>query len=147
MISFNRVFHMVLALAFTFLSVAGLYILLEAEFVGLTQMMVYSGGISVLMLFGIMLTQHKTEEKSERKLGFRILTFLGIAALFATIFYGIQKTPWSTEIVDYSTKNNVKEIGIQLFNLYTIPFELISVLLLVSLVGAVILAKKEADDE
>lgn len=147
MISFTKVFHMVIALAFTFLSIAGLYVLLEAEFVGLTQVMVYSGGISVLMLFGIMLTQHDQEEKADRKGSFRLLSLAGIVVFFIAIFYGIQKTPWNTQAMDYSTKNNVKEIGIQLFNNYVIPFELVSVLLLVTLVGAIILAKKEGDNE
>jgi len=147
MISFTRVIHMVLALAFTFVSIAGLFILLEAEFVGLTQIMVYSGGISVLMLFGIMLTQHSRLERSEQKVGLRIFTFAGILAFFAAVFYGIQKTPWPQEAVDYSTQNNIKDIGIQIYNNYVIPFELVSVILLVALVGAIILAKKEAGDE
>ena len=147
MISFTRVIHMVVALAFTFLRISVLFLLLEAEFVGLTQIMVYSGGISVLMLFGIMLTQHSKHERSEQKTGFRIFTFAGVLLFFAAVFYGIQKTPWSQEAVDYSTQNSVKEIGVQMYTNYVIPFELVSVLLLVALIGGIIMAKKEADDE
>ncbi|WP_047150803.1 NADH-quinone oxidoreductase subunit J [Aneurinibacillus tyrosinisolvens] len=147
MISFTRVVHMVVALAFTFLSIAGLYVLLEAEFVGMTQILVYSGAISILMLFGIMLTRHDASETKERKGPFKYIVFAAIAVFFALVFFGIQSVQWPEEAADYSKQNNVKEIGIQMFTNYVIPFELVSVLLLVALVGAIILAKKEADDQ
>ncbi|AMA71651.1 MULTISPECIES: NADH-quinone oxidoreductase subunit J [Aneurinibacillus] len=147
MISFTRVVHMVVALAFTFLGIAGLYVLLEAEFVGVTQVLVYSGAISILMLFGIMLTRHDATEVTERKGPFKYIAFAGIAVFFIVAFLGIQSAHWGDQQADFTKQNNVKEIGIQLFTHYVIPFEAVSVLLLVALVGAIILAKKEAEDE
>lgn len=146
MISFTRVVHQVVALAFTFLSIAGLYILLEAEFVAVTQVLVYSGAISVLMLFGIMLTKHDAQDTEKRK-GFKFFTFIVVAGFFALMFAGIQTMTIPGEVANYSTTNNVKEIGILMFSQYVIPFETVSVLLLVALVGAIILAKKETGDE
>jgi NADH-quinone oxidoreductase subunit J len=147
MISFTRVVHMVVALAFAFLGIAGLYILLEAEFVGVTQVLVYSGAISILMLFGIMLTRHDASETTERKGPFKYWVLTGVAVFFVIVFLGIQSVQWDAKPADFTTKDNVKEIGIQMFTNYVIPFETVSVLLLVALVGAIILAKKEAEDE
>jgi NADH-quinone oxidoreductase subunit J len=147
MISFTRVVHMVVALAFTFLSIAGLYVLLEAEFVGMTQILVYSGAISILMLFGIMLTRHDASEVQEGRNPARWPVRIGVVIFFVLVFFGIQSVQWSDKAADFTKQNNVKEIGIQMFNNYVIPFEEVSVLLLVALVGAIILAKKEAEDE
>jgi NADH-quinone oxidoreductase subunit J len=147
MISFTRVVHMVVALAFTFLSIAGIYVLLEAEFVGMVQILVYSGAISILMLFGIMLTRHDASEVEEGKNPAKWLIRVGIAVLFIIVFFGIQSVQWSDKPADFTQKDNVKEIGVQMFTNYVIPFETVSVLLLVALVGAIILAKKEAEDE
>lgn len=146
MISFTKVVHQVVALAFTFLSIAGLYILLEAEFVAVTQILVYSGAISILMLFGIMLTKHNAQETETRK-GFKFFAFLIVAGFFALMFTGIQTMNIPSEPGNFSQDNNVLEIGKLMFNQYVIPFEIASVLLLVALVGAIILAKKEAEDE
>ncbi|WCK54334.1 NADH-quinone oxidoreductase subunit J [Aneurinibacillus sp. Ricciae_BoGa-3] len=146
MISSTKVVHMVVSLAFTFLSIAGLYIMLEAEFVGMVQILVYSGAISILMLFGIMLTRHDQEEVPAKR-GRKFIAFVAAAVFFGFVFWGIQNTNWTSQAKDYTTQNNVKEIGIQLYTQYTIPFEIVSVLLLVALIGAIILAKKEDPED
>ncbi len=147
MISFNRVVHMVIAIGVTFLSIAGLFVLLEAEFVAVSQVLVYSGAISILMLFGIMLTKHDANEAGVNRAQNKILTFIGVAAFFVTVFMGIQNTVWpgGTQNPSDPAISNVKQIGIEVFTKYVIPFELVSVLLLVALVGAIIMAKKEGD--
>ncbi|MDF2670937.1 MAG: NuoJ, partial [Paenibacillus sp.] len=63
MVSFTKVVHMVVALAVTFISLAGLYVLLNAEFLAFVQILIYAGAISILMIFGIMMTQHKKEDE------------------------------------------------------------------------------------
>jgi NADH-quinone oxidoreductase subunit J len=147
MISFARVVHQVVALAFTFLSIAGLFILLEAEFVAITQILVYSGAISILMLFGIMLTRHNEVEEPGHRRRFKISVFLIVAALFALVFTGIQTMNIGPEEANFSAQNNVLEIGKAIFTDYVIPFETVSVLLLVALIGAIIIAKKEVEQE
>lgn len=147
MISFTKVVHQVVALAFTFLSIAGLYVLLEAEFVAVTQVLVYSGAISILMLFGIMLTKHDAQDQDPRRKGFKIFAFLVVAGFFALMFMGIQTMNIQGEPAAFSQQNNVLEIGKAMFSQYVVPFEIASVLLLVALVGAIILAKKEAGEE
>ncbi|RKD23077.1 NADH:ubiquinone oxidoreductase subunit J [Ammoniphilus oxalaticus] len=147
MISFGQqVIHQVIALAFSFLGIAGLFFLLDAEFVGITQILVYSGSITILMLFGIMLTRHDPEPEQTKK-GPRIFSFAVVAAFFVIMFIGIQSMNIIGEPAVYSGQSNVKEIGLQLFTENVIPFELTSVLLLVAMVGAIVLAKREADDQ
>lgn len=149
MISFNRVVHMVISLGITFLSIAGLFVLLEAEFVAVSQVLVYSGAISILMLFGIMLTKHDDMEEGSRSLKRRqYLSFFFVAVFFIIVFLGIQNTVWpDVPQTAVSDAGNAKQIGLAVFTKYVIPFELLSVLLLVALVGAIIMAKKEEGKE
>lgn len=149
MISFNRVVHMVISLGITFLSISGLFILLGAEFVAVSQILVYSGAISILMLFGIMLTKHDDKEEGSRSLKKRqYVSLLFVAVLFIIVFWGIQNSVWPAVPQEAATEvSNAKQIGLEVFTNYVIPFELLSVLLLVSLVGAIIMAKKEGGKE
>lgn len=148
MISFTRVVHMVVSLGITFISIAGLFVLLGAEFVGVSQVLVYSGAISILMLFGIMLTKHDAHDEGTGRIWKNRFVLLFVAAVFGLLFWGIQNTPWPAPTQPgASGASNVKEIGVAVFTQYVIPFELVSVLLLVALVGAIIMAKKEGDNE
>lgn len=63
LITLTKVVHMVIALVFTFLSIAGIYLLLSAEFVAIVQILIYSGAITIVMLFGIMLTNHREHDE------------------------------------------------------------------------------------
>ena len=63
MINFTKVVHMVTSLALVFLSLAGMFVLLEAEFVAFVQVLIYGGAITILMIFGIMMTRHDNEEE------------------------------------------------------------------------------------
>ena len=144
LITLTKVVHMVLALVFTFLGIAGIYRLLSAEFVAIVQILIYSGAITIVMLFGIMLTKHQ-ENDAPAKGGWGNFSLLAAIAGFAVAVYlGI----YNLDIPVQPTalhEENTKQIGIELYSKYVIPFEVMSVLLLVALVGAIVLAKK--DDE
>lgn len=144
MINFTKVVHMVISMAATMLSVAGIFFMLNAEFVAVVQVLIYSGAVTILMLFGIMLTRHTGEETPTRRPLHRGLSFVAVAVLFAFLMWGINTTPFPGEAADVSTFT-VENIGLTVFKQFVIPFELLSVLLLVALVGAIILAKKEAE--
>lgn len=146
MLNLYKVVHMAVALAFTFFGLAGLYVLLEAEFIAFAQIMVYSGAITILMLYGIMMTRHDAEEAPLRRPVHTALAFIGTGTLFAFLFYGIMTTPWPISATEPLADNNVRELGLALFNKYVIPFELAAILLLVALVGAVVLAKREVEE-
>ncbi|MFM1651215.1 NADH-quinone oxidoreductase subunit J [Brevibacillus sp. B_LB10_24] len=148
MISFTRVVHMVISIGITFLSIAGLFVLLEAEFVAISQVLVYSGAISILMLFGIMLTKHDATDEGKSRAQKSWISFVAVAVFFILMFFAIQNAPWPNVPAEGTPDvSNVKQIGIDVFTKYVIPFELLSVLLLVSLVGAIIMAKKEGGKE
>ncbi len=142
MLSFTKVVHMVVALAFTFLSLGGLYVLLEAEFVAFVQILIYAGAISILMIFGIMLTKHEEEPQTVWKTH-EILSALGALGLFGILFYAIQNTTLSDGSMFNPGEDNTRAIGELLFTERVIPFELVSVLLTVAFIGAILLAKRE----
>lgn len=144
MISFTKVVHMVISLAFTFLSLAGLYVLLEAEFLAFVQVLIYAGAISILMIFGIMMTKHQHEESEPKQPLHNFLLIVGMLGLFGILFFAIQSSSFP-DSSRQSAKDNTFEIGQQLFTNYVIPFELVSVLLTVAFIGAIIIAKREEE--
>lgn len=145
MINLSKVVHMVASLVFTFLSIAGIYVLLHAEFVAAVQVLIYSGAVTIIMLFGIMLTNHN--DKTVHKIGLfrKILTLLGIAVFALAVYLGIYHLDLGEQATSLHVENT-KQIGIALYSEYAIPFELVSVLLLVVLIGAIILAKKDKEE-
>ncbi|WP_274362467.1 NADH-quinone oxidoreductase subunit J [Paenibacillus thermotolerans] len=145
MISFTKVVHMVVSLAFAFLSLGGLYVLLEAEFVAFVQILIYAGAISILMIFGIMLTKHSDEPQHEPRTAHEALTAVGCAVLFGILFFAIQKVDLTTAGTLNPGEDNTREIGMLLFTERVIPFELVSVLLTVAFIGAIVLARREGE--
>lgn len=144
-ISFTRVIHIVVSLACTFLSLAGLYVLLDAEFVAFVQVLIYAGAISILMIFGIMMTKHGNEETPLKRPLHNVLLGVGVVALFGILFYAIQNSTFPAPAPFDAGANNAESIGKLIFGTYVIPFELMSVLLTVAFIGAIVLAKKEDD--
>jgi len=155
MLNFTRVIHMALSMAFTFFSLAGLFLLLDAEFLAVIQVLIYTGAVSIMMLFGIMLTRHKKKEEVHLPTGGQseemsssinkrhgVLSFVGVALFFGVVMWIIYQSPIQANEID-PRNYGVHLLGKEVFTHYVIPFELASVLLLVALVGAVILAKRE----
>lgn len=143
--SLTRVIHMVVSLAVTFLSLAGLYVLLNAEFVAFVQVLIYAGAISILMIFGIMMTKHESEETELKRPLHNWLLGIGIVAFFGILFYAIQNSSFPAPGVFDPGENNTEAIGTQIFSVHVIPFELMSVLLTVAFIGAIVLAKREEE--
>lgn len=145
MLTVQKVVHMVISLALTFISIAGLFVLLEAEFLAVVQVLVYGGAITIIMLFGIMLTRHDDRDETRRP-GHKLYAGIGVLGLFLLIFFALNTVNWTpTEVALFD--ENTKQLGIELFTKYVIPFELTSILLLVALVGAIILARRDEEDE
>ena len=146
LLTLKKVVHMVVAAVFVFISIAGLYVTLSAEFVAAVQILIYSGAITIMMLFGIMLTKHNDEEQQKPNRWRKMFVFLGVLAFAVTVYLGIYDLNIPVEQVALH-ESNTEQIGIALYSKYVIPFELTSVLLLVALVGAVILAKRDEKEE
>lgn len=147
----QKVIYMALMIGGVFAGVAGIFILLGADFLGFAQILIYAGAITILMLFAIMLTNHGHQEHTK----FNTHTaFAAVAAggLLALLYWGFNSTDWSSwQQMAPSTAapawgdNSVKELANSIYTQFTIPFELVSVILIVALVGAVILARKEEE--
>ncbi|RBP94551.1 NADH dehydrogenase subunit J [Cytobacillus firmus] len=146
LLNLTKVVHMVVALVFTFVSIAGIYVLLSAEFLAAVQILIYSGAITIIMLFGIMLTRHN--DTSEPKTGRwrKLLLFLGVLGFAFAVYIGIYNLDLPAAPNDLHV-NNTEQIGIELYSKFIIPFEVTSVLLLVALIGSIVLAKKDDEKE
>ncbi len=145
--------HSALALILTLLAVAGLYLMLYAPFVAGVQIILYAGGIMVLFLFVIMLVSIEKSQKEEQfnKIWIAgLLGALGLGALFVGVFVksaGANNDPFSqllrrplSPITQEST--NTQAVGQMLYQNYMFAFEIASLLLLVAIIGAVVMAKK-----
>ena len=135
-----------LSLIFHFFMLSGLYLTLQAQFVAVIQVLVYAGAIMVLVIFVIMLLNLKDEEKLKEIFSFRKLLGVlfggALIVMFAIIFFTI--APDADKLAESSELNGtVENIGDVLFSQYLLPFEAVSILLIVAIVGAVILAKRK----
>jgi NADH-quinone oxidoreductase subunit J len=146
LLNLSKVVHMVLALVLTFVSIAGIFILLSAEFLAVVQILIYSGAITIIMLFGIMLTRHNDTSEPKTSRLKRLLLFVGILGFAFAFYIGISNLDFG-EVATTLHENNTEQIGIALYSKYIIPFELTSVLLLAALIGAIVLAKKDDEKE
>ncbi|MBB6638105.1 NADH-quinone oxidoreductase subunit J [Cohnella thailandensis] len=145
-INFTKVVHMALSLAFTFVSLAGLYVLLQAEFVAFVQVLLYVGAVTILMIFGIMMTKHQSEGREPGRPLLETLAAIGCLCLFGILFYAIRNASFPKPQAELP-EDNTMAIGKLLYSAYAIPFELVSVLLTVAFIGAVALAKREKEEE
>ena len=127
-----------------FISIAGLYVLLNAAFVAAAQILIYVGAVNILILFGIMLVNKNQPFSPVRRGWIRLLATggvcLGLFALLATVVFG---TSWQISSATPAGDQATVLIGIHLFTDFLLPFELASVLLLMALIGAIVLARRE----
>jgi len=132
------------ALLFTFFGVAGLYVLLGADFLAATQLLIYVGGILVLLLFGVMLT-HKLYDLDLKSEVTQFVPGLFIAVgLFAILTVTAVRTPWAAG-AGRPPAPTTAEIGRLFMGPYLLPFEAASVLLLVALIGAAMIVRRRKE--
>ena len=127
-----------------FLSVAGLYLMLNASFVAAAQVLVYVGAVNVLILFAIMLVNKKENLEAIPGLALRrVLSGALCAGLFALLIRVAFITPWPLPGPEPVGEDATIRIGEHLFSDYLLPFELASVLLLIAMIGAIVLARRD----
>lgn len=139
-----KIVHSAFLLAGVFISISGLYILLNADFVAAAQILVYVGAVNVLILFAIMLVNKQEDYvqlpgRAIRKVATAVVCF-GLFALLASM---VLVTPWALDTSPALIENTVIALGEHFFSDYLLPFELASVLLLMAMVGAIILARRD----
>ena len=141
--------HSAIYLVICFFSVAGHYLLFNAQFLAIVHVIVYSGAIMVLFLFTIMLMNLNKEDEVHKpritRLG-AIAVFIITSAVLVTIFINSK-----TIMGDYDNMGedfqSIKKLGTVLLNEYMVPFEFASILLLAAMIGVVLLSKKEKTEE
>jgi NADH-quinone oxidoreductase subunit J len=130
-------------LVLTIISMAGLFVLLHAFFLAAVQVLVYAGAVMVLFLFVIMLLDLKEEERRRVK-KFGLITGLVAVGAIVTIFVKtIRVTNPDANLAAPTLEGEPAALGKLLFTQYLLPFEVVSVLLLVAMVGVILLSKKD----
>lgn len=136
--------YSILSLIVTFFSIAAMYVLLNAQFLGIVQVIVYTGAIMVLFLYVLMMLNLSSHDEAKKK---NYMSFIGIisAGILLLGLLGAYKGVQGTAL--FATSDNgvglTKNLGKLLFNEYVLPFELASVLILASIIGAVLIGKKD----
>jgi NADH-quinone oxidoreductase subunit J len=133
--------HAALFLVLALLMTAGVFVLLSAEFIGLVQILIYGGAVTILIIFALMLTRARQLRLrlNGAQLPFAVVAGVVLAAL---LIFAMVQTAWPGT-TDHVTVVPFEQFGTQLFRLYSVPFEVASLVLLVALIGAVVIAHGE----
>ena len=129
----------------TFAGVAGLYVFLGADFVAGVQVLIYVGGILVLILFAVMLTHRITDVEITNRAAGRVPGLLIVGVFLVILIQTIRETPW-VRVKEVAHQPTTAKIGDLFLENYLLPFELASLVLLAAMIGAVVLSRKEIKD-
>jgi NAD(P)H-quinone oxidoreductase subunit 6 len=141
---FSSIVYSAFLLGGVFISMSGLYLLLNGDFVAAAQILIYVGAINVLILFAIMLVNKRQDFSPLPSAGLRkILTGVVSIGLFALLSTMVLATPWASTTSPVAGESSIVVIGEHFFTDFLLPFELASILLLMAMVGAIILARRE----
>ena len=139
----RNILYSAFSLLFTFFGVAGLYVLLYADFLAVTQVLIYVGGILVLLLFGVMLT-NKVINVDIKTGTMQTAPAALVVAILAGSLSGVFYSTWGgVENSKVGAEATTAALGSMLLTNYLLPFEIVSVVLLVALVGAAMIARKK----
>jgi len=138
----RNLIHSAFALLFTFFGVAALYVFLGADFLAGAQMVIYVGGILVLLIFGVMLT-HKLYDMSLKAETFQFWPGLAlVTAVFLTLAGVMMRTSWHVPATPRPLDPTTAAIGELFMKEYILPFELASIFLLIALIGAAMIVRR-----
>ena len=143
----SDIVHAAFSLLFTFFGVAGLYVLLGADFIGVVQVIIYIGGILVLIIFGVMMTERGKMLRLSVQLPGRIFAAILSLIILVGLVLAIIRTPWSIVPSPAAPGPTSAAMGELILSKYLIPFEVVALLLLASLVGAVLIVRRSVQGE
>lgn len=129
-------------LLFTFFGVAGIYVLLGADFVAIVQLIVYVGGILILLLFGVMLTNKITNVEIKTGTINIYPAVIGVGLLTGSLLAALIHSDWKTSALE-SAQPTTSALGTILIQQYALVFELLGIILLIALIGAASIARRE----
>jgi NADH-quinone oxidoreductase subunit J len=138
--------HCVLALTVGFAGVAALYLQLGAQFVGLTQIMVYVGAVAILAVFAIMMTHKPGEDQPRIFSSHWVVGGVVAAAVFSVLAWAISSSGTANQFPPPEPSVTVLAIGDSLMHTYVLPLELMGLLLTAALIGAVVIAMDRREE-
>ncbi len=145
MVVFNKnVVHSAFSLFFTLFAISGIFVLLKADFIALTQIMVYVGGILILLIFGVMMTTKVTNVELKTKNLNTIPSLVFSIGIVTILIFVIFSTKWNIRS-GIESEETITQIGIMLLSKYLLPFEIASIVLLVALIGSAMFARRIKD--
>jgi NADH-quinone oxidoreductase subunit J len=153
-VGYRNPVHAALSLLMTFLAVAGLFVLQHAELIAAVQVLVYAGGVMVLFLFVIMLVNVRTLPTQERYVRRLVPAAVAISAVLAVlvlvgVWAAFRQPAGATAAlvsIDGQVVGNTEAVGWSLYRDYLLPFEVVSVVLLVAMIGAIVMGRKEKEE-
>lgn len=140
----KNIVHAAFYLLFTFFGVAGLYVFLGADFIAVVQLLVYVGGILVLLLFGVMLTSKITNVDIRSGTIHIIPAVIGVGILWGALTAVMYNTDWRVNPQE-NLEPTTKQLGNLLITDYVLIFELLGILLLIALIGAASIARRDKE--
>ena len=141
-----RVIYAAFSLLFTFIGVAGLYVMLAADFLAVAQVIIYVGGILVLILFGVMLTQRIYDVRLKAQRIQPAIGGIAAAAVLALLVTVVLGTDWNA-VVPSDPQPTTETLGHGFMKEFVFPFEFASIVLLIALVGAALIARRNENGE
>uniref|UniRef100_Q3ASW2 NADH-quinone oxidoreductase subunit J n=1 Tax=Chlorobium chlorochromatii (strain CaD3) TaxID=340177 RepID=Q3ASW2_CHLCH len=143
----RNVIYSAFSLLFTFFGMAALYVFLSADFIAVTQVVVYVGGILVLLLFGVMFTNSIMQTKLKSDVLHVIPGVVLLVGMIGSMLYMYYTTSiWKISATPL-TESIVERVGFETMSRYVLPFEMVSILLLAALIGAAFLARFEKNSK
>jgi NADH-quinone oxidoreductase subunit J len=141
-VTVRNIFHAAIYLIVALFSVAGFFILLHAEFLAAVQVLIYVGAVAVLVIFAVMLTTRLTDVRVRTQNEQVGIGAVVAAAIFVTVAVTLRSTVWPISDIPQAT-DNVRALGRLIMTRFVLPFEIVSVLLLAAMIGAIVIAVKE----
>jgi NADH-quinone oxidoreductase subunit J len=141
-VTMKNIVHAALALVVVLAGVAAQYILLQAEFLGIVQVLIYIGAVLVLFLFGIMLTRAPMRRSAEYDNDQRVLAGLVAALIFGVLAY-LLTDEFGGDRLHLAQPTQTSALADSIFRTYVVAFEAVSMLLLAALIGAIVLARRD----
>ncbi len=140
----RNIVHAAYALCLALVGIAGIYVILMSELLAVVQIMLYAGGVVILLAFGVMMTNRLRGDKVISGSNNALIGAIISLSLFSALAYLISNANFRTANIDHN--DQIREIGISFLTEHIVAFELIAFVLLVALVGAAYLAKMAGDE-
>ncbi len=139
-VSVRNIFHAALGLVFALIGIAMIFFVMQAEFLAAIQILLYVGAIMTLVIFVVMLTSRIGDQNIPTSNHWRYPVGIGILLLILALVRMIGKTPWNLK---ENPGLDAVQIGKELMGAYVLPFEIISIVLVVALIGAIVIARSD----